>query len=94
MSQTQRGEADGAAASDKSPLVQNAVSPPPLIADAAVFDNAAIAAEQSQETISGSGQLTSSDVDRKSMDAGRATLTSRSGSNKKRKVLSIVSHVI
>jgi len=101
-SSVQRGEADGASVvtpvvSDRSPLIKNATSPPPLIADATVFDNAAIV-EPPQETTS---DPVTSGVDRKLSDlppeVGRnvagaeATPKARSASNKKRKVLSIVS---
>ena len=99
----QRGEADGASivtpvVSDRSPLIKNATSPPPLIADATAFDNAAIA-EPPQETTSATGQATSG-VDRKVTDTppevGRNVTGSEAtpktrASNKKRKVLSIVS---
>jgi len=100
-----RGEADGASIvptqatiSDRLPLIANATSPPPLIADATAFDNAAIT-EQPTETTSASGQLTSA-VDRKLTDSpqklGRnvtgaeVATKGRHGGNKKRKVLSIV----
>ena len=102
---TQRGEADGASintpvVNDRSPLIKNATSPPPIIADATAFDNAAAAvAEPLQETTSASGGVTSN-VDRKLSDSppevernvvGKdAASTPRSASSKKRKVLSIV----
>jgi len=100
----QRGEADGATfntpvVTDRSPLIKNATSPPPLIADATAFDNVAIA-EPPQETASASGRATSA-AERKLCDSppevGRsvvgkeaASSTLRSTSSKKRKVLSIV----
>jgi len=99
----QRGEADGATVNtpvvtDRSPLIKNATSPPPLIADATAFDNVAIA-EPPQETASASGSVTSA-VERKLCDSppevGRsvvgkeASSTLRSTNSKKRKVLSIV----
>jgi len=105
----QRGEADGAtnntpAFTDRSPLIHSATSPPPLIADATAFYNAAAAiAEPPQETASASGHVIP-DVDRKLTESppevGRnvvdkeSTPTSRpanASSKKKRKVLSIVS---
>jgi len=71
---------------ERSPLIQNATSPPPLIADTSAFDNVAVVTDTTS----------ASSVDRKSTDTPPQPDVSRSGagkeaSNKKRKVLSIVS---
>jgi len=99
-----RGEADGATfntptATDRSPLIKHATSPPPIIADAIAFDNVAISEPPAQESVSGFEH-----VDRKlsestpEAEVGRTMVgkeatsmsTLRSVCSKKRKVLSIV----
>jgi len=72
---------------DRSPLIEHATSPPPLIAHDTAFDNAAVVSE----TTSASG------VDRKLTperpEIGR-NVVSKDTLNKKRKVLSIVSRQV
>jgi len=93
---SQRDDPDGATlstpiVSDRSPLIQHASSPPPLIVDATAFDNEAVVAETTS----------TSAVDRKLTDSpsepeiGRSVVGKEApaSSSKKRKVLSIVSRV-
>ena len=95
-SSSQHGEADGTTINtpvltDRSPLIKNATSPPPIIADATAFDNVAIA-EPPQETTSVSGHMTDSlaEIEEGSVVGKDVSSTARNTTNKKRKVLSIV----
>jgi len=104
-SSVQRGSPDGAAnvtpvVSDRSPLIKHATSPPPLIADAVVFDNAAISEPPPMQCTTSAAALRTSGVDRKLRDSPPEVERNVSGGteatpkrNKKRKVLSIVSQL-